>query len=163
VPLIQVLVWASLLRGMSQHFSQLYVATGHPEYAVVDSAITGGTLILGFVTALAIAPPGQGALWVAWVWLFSYPVPLVAHYVMVRRSAPIKAGEFVRALIKPAIGIAGLTALLGLGALLRGPIGSPVLTLILLAALALGGHALYLRYVMHLRMGDILPGKAQAQ
>ncbi len=162
VPLIQVLVWASLLRGMSQLFPQLYIATGHPKYAVVDSAVTGGTLVAGFATALAIAPPGQGALWVAWVWLCSYPIPLAAHYVMVRRSAPIKAGEFLHTLLKPAIGIACLTLLLGLGSFLRGAIGSPVLMLLLLAALAVGGHALYLRYVMHLRMGDVLPRKAPA-
>ena len=151
------------MRGMSQHFSQLYVATGHPEYAVVDSAVTGGTLVAGFAIALALAPPGQGALWVAWVWLLSYPVPLVAHYVMVRRSAPIEAGDFLRALLKPAIGIAALALLVGFGSLLRASLGSPVLTLALLAALALGGHTLYLRYVMHLRMGDILPRKPQPQ
>lgn len=163
VPLIQVLVWASLLRGMSQLFPQLYIATGHPKYAVVDSAVTGGTLVAGFGLALAFAPPGQGALWVAWVWLLSYPVPLVAHYVMVRRSAPIQAGDFLRTLLKPAIGIASLSLLLGLGSLLRASLGSPVLMLALLAALALGGHALYLRYVMHLRIGDILPRKPQPQ
>ncbi|MEO8139058.1 MAG: lipopolysaccharide biosynthesis protein [Gemmatimonadota bacterium] len=163
VPMIQVLVWASLLRGMSQLFPQLYIATGHPKYAVVDSAVTGGTLVAGFAIALALAPPGQGALWVAWVWLLSYPVPLIAHYVMVRRSAPIQAGDFLRTLLKPAIGIAALALLLGLGSLLRASLGSPVLMLALLATLALGGHALYLRYVMHLRMGDILPRKQQAQ
>jgi len=161
VPLIQVLVWSSVLRGLSQLFPQLYIATGHPQYAVVDSAVTGGTLVVGFVAALTLAPPGQGALWVAWVWLFSYPVPLLAHYVMVRRSAPIKVGEFLTALIKPALGIAALTLLLGFASMLRASIGSPVLTLALLAVLTIGGHALYLRSVMHLRMGDILPRKPQ--
>jgi O-antigen/teichoic acid export membrane protein len=162
VPMIQVLVWASLLRGMSQLFPQLYIATGHPKYAVVDSAVTGGTLVAGFVAALAFAPAGQGALWVAWVWLLSYPVPLAAHYVMVRRSAPIKAKEFLSTLIKPAIGIAGLALLLGLASQLRVPLGSRLLTLLLLAALTVGGHALYLRYALHLRLGDILPRKREA-
>jgi PST family polysaccharide transporter len=162
VPMIQVLVWASLLRGMSQLFPQLYIATGHPKYAVVDSAVTGATLVAGFVIALALAPPGQGALWVAWVWLFSYPVPLAAHYVMVRRSAPITAGHFFGALLKPAVGIAGLTLLLGAASQFRASLGSPLLSLALLAVLALGGHALYLRYVLHLRLASLLPGKQPA-
>lgn len=159
VPLIQVLVWASLLRGISQLFPTLYVATGHPKYAVVDSLLTGATLVAGFVLALALAPAGRGALWVACVWLFSYPVPLLAHYVMVRRSAPIKVREFLATLAKPALGIAGLVLLLGLGSRLRAPLGSPVLSLALLIALALGGHVLYLRYVLHLRLADLLPRK----
>lgn len=162
VPLIQVLAWASLLRGMSQLFPQLYIATGHPKYAVVDSAVTGGTLVAGFVAALAFAPPGKGALWVAWVWLFSYPVPLLAHYVMVRRSAPIKAKEFLATLLKPAIGIAALALLLGAAAQFRGAIGSHLVMLLLLASLTIGGHLLYLRQVMHLRLGDLLPRKQAA-
>jgi O-antigen/teichoic acid export membrane protein len=162
VPLIQVLVWASLLRGISQLFPQLYIATGHPKYAVVDSFLTGATLVAGFAIALAVAPAGRGALWVAWVWLFSYPVPLLAHYVMVRRSIPITLREFLANLAQPVLGIGALALLLGLASWLRAPLGSPVLSLALLVALTLGGHALYLRRVLHLRLADVLPRKAAA-
>jgi len=163
VPLIQVLVWASLLRGISQLFPQLYIATGHPKYAVIDSLVTGATLVLGFVLALALAPVGQGALWVAWVWLFSYPVPLLAHYIMVRRAAPIRVGEFLLNLLKPAVGIAALAGLLALGASFRVVLDSPILTLALLIGLTLAGHAFYLRSVLHLRMGDLLPRRSVAK
>lgn len=163
VPLIQVLVWASLLRGISQLFPQLYIATGHPKYAIVDSLLTGATLVAGFFIALALAPPGQGAMWVAWVWVFSYPIPLLAHYIMVRRSAPISGRDFFANFAKPALGIAGLALVLGLGSKLRPMLGSPVLSLALLVALTLGAHALYLRYALHLRMGDVLPRKAPVE
>lgn len=160
VPLIQVLVWASLLRGVSQLFPQVYIATGHPKYAIVDSLLTGATLVSGFALALAVAPEGRGAMWVALVWLISYPIPLFAHYVMIRRCVPVTVGAFARELARPALGIAALALLLALGSQLRAPIGSPLLTLALLVALTLGGHLLYLRHVMHLRPGDVLPSKA---
>lgn len=163
VPLIQILVWASLLRGISQLFPQLYIATGHPKYAVVDSLLTGATLVAGFAIALVLAPVGRGASWVAWVWLFSYPIPLLAHYVMVRRSTPIRVGDFVSSLAKPAVGIAALALLLGVGSSLRALLGSPVLSLALLIALTLAGHAVYLRHVLHVRLGELLPRKSTAE
>jgi len=163
VPLVQVLVWASLFRGISQLLPQLYIATGHPKYAVVDSLVTGATLVTGFVIALAFAPAGRGAMWVAWVWLFSYPVPLLAHYVMVRRSAPISVRDFISSLAKPALGIAALSLLLGLGSALRPLLGSSLVSLALLLALTFAGHALYLRHVLHLRLADLLPRKAKAE
>lgn len=163
VPLIQVLVWASLLRGISQLFPQLYIATGHPRYAIVDSLLTGATLVSGFIIALAVAPAGRGAMWVAWVWVFSYPIPLLAHYVMVRRSAPISVRDFFASLAKPALGVAGLALVLGLGSMLRPWLGSPLLSLALLITLTLAAHTLYLRYVLHLRMGDVLPRRAPVE
>jgi O-antigen/teichoic acid export membrane protein len=163
VPLVQVLVWASLLRGISQLFPQIYVATGHPKYAVVDSLVTGTTLVTGFVVALLLAPAGRGAMWVAWVWLLSYPVPLVVHYVMVRRAAPIDVREWVTGMIRPAVGIAALALLLGLSTRLRPLVSSPLISLVLLIAITLAGHALYMRRVLHVRLGDLLPKKATVE
>jgi PST family polysaccharide transporter len=160
VPLIQVLAWASLLRGVSQLFPQVYIATGHPKYAIVDALLTGATLIAGFALALALVPAAQGAMWVALVWLISYPIPLFAHTIMIRRCVPTGVGGMVRELVRPAIGVALVALLLAIGSQFRGAIGSPILTLALLIALTAGGHLLYLKYAMHLRPADVLPRKA---
>jgi hypothetical protein len=60
------------------------------------------------------------------------------------------------------MGILALALLLGVGSMLRGPLGSPLLSLALLAGLALAGHALFLRFVLHMRLADLLPGKARS-
>lgn len=159
VPLVQVLAWASLLRGISHLFPQLYIATGRPKYAIVDSLLTGTALVAGFVLALALAPVGRGALWVASVWLFTYPLPLAAHYVMARRCIPITLRGFLSTLAGPALGVVALAALLALGSRLRAPLGSPLLSLGMLVVLALSGHALYLRYVLRIRLANLLPGR----
>ena len=163
VPLIQVMVWASLLRGASQLFPTLYVAMGYPKYAVVDSMITGTTLVAGFGLALALAPAETGALWVAWVWLLSYPIPLIAHSIMVRRSSPIRLGAVLARLGGPALGIATLALVLGIGARLLTPLANPVFELAGLALLAVGTHALFLRRVLHIRFQDILPRKPRVE
>jgi O-antigen/teichoic acid export membrane protein len=160
VPLIQVLAWASLLRGLHHLFPQLYIATGHPKFAIVDSLITGVTLVAGFVLALALAPPGRGAMWVAWAWLVSYPLPLMAHAIMVRRCAPVTLRGLAGALARPAAGVAALVLVVGLGSTASATFGSPLLSLVMLIALALGGHALYLRLALHMRLRDVLPRKA---
>ena len=160
VPMIQVLCWGSLLRGMSQLFPSLYNASGRPQYAVYDSALTGGTLVGGFFLALTLAPPGAGALWVAWVWLLTYPIALTAHFFMARRCAPVTPGGMMATLLKPALGLALVSAVLGAGSFLRGTLGSPVLSLAVLLLLGLGTHLLYLHRVMHVRLGEILPRRA---
>lgn len=156
VPLIQVLAGASLLRGVSQLFPQFYVATGHPHYAVVDSALTGVTLAIGFGAVLLVAPAAVAAQWVAWVWVLSYPVPLFAHSIMVRRCAPVSMVGLVRTLARPGLGIVILLLLGMLGTLSR--IWLPhVLSLTLVAGLILAGHVLFLRYGLRLRGRDLLP------
>ena len=159
VPMIQVLVWASLLRGLSQLFPQLYNATGRPGFSVVDSLVTGATLVSGFALALWLAPEGAGAQWVAWVWLLSYPLPLAAHFWMAARCSPVRAGPMLRELARPLLGIALVALLLAAAGRLRPLVGSPVLMLALLIPLALAAHALFLRWAMRLRLGDLLPKK----
>ncbi len=163
VPLIQVLAWASLLRGISQLFPQLYNAVGRPGFSVVDSVLTGVTLVGGFLLALALAPEGEGARWVAWVWLLSYPLPLAAHFWMAARCSPVRPGPMARELVRPAVGIGLLALVLALASQLRPWIPVPLLSLAFLLVVAFGTHALYLGRVLHLRWGDILPRKPAAQ
>jgi O-antigen/teichoic acid export membrane protein len=159
VPMIQVLAWASLLRGISQLFPQLYNATGRPGFSVVDALLTGGTLVAGFVLALALAPEGRGAHWVAWVWLLSYPLPLMAHFWMAARCSPVRAVPMLAELARPALGIGLVALVLALGSQLRPWLASPLLTFAVLVLLALGTHALFLRLALGMRLGDVLPKK----
>jgi O-antigen/teichoic acid export membrane protein len=157
LPMVQVAVWASLLRGLGLLFPQLYHATGRPEYALYDSLVTGGTLVTGFVLALVLAPAGNGALWVAWAWLLSCPVALAVDFALVRRCAPITLTGLFRSLRRPAAGVALLVPVLALARFLRPTNGSPLISLLLLILLGLGTYALYLRRVLHLRPADLLP------
>jgi O-antigen/teichoic acid export membrane protein len=159
VPLVQVLVWASLLRGIAQLFPQLYIATGHPGFTVYDSLITGLTLVAGFSLALTVAPPETGVLWVARAWLLSYPLPLAVHFAFARRCAPITAAGTARDLARPAFGIVLLSLGLAVAATFRGPLGSPALSLVLLVLVGLSVYVLYLRRVLHLRLGQLLPAR----
>lgn len=158
-PIIQVLCWASLLRGISSLFPQLYYATGELWAAVRNSLLTGGVLIGAFVLALMLAPPGQGTQWVAWAWLLSYPIPLANNFAVARRSAPITAAGMAKVLAGPFFGVLVVCVVLGGATLLRPAIGSPLVMLLLLIALALGTHLLYLRKVLHIKPGDLLPKK----
>lgn len=159
-PIIQVLCWASLLRGISALFPQLYYATGELWAAVRNSILTGVTLILAFVAALLLAPPGQGTLWVGWAWLISYPIPLANNFAVARRSAPITAGGMAKQLTGPFFGVAAICVVLAGATLLRPVIGSPLVMLLIFVVLALGTHVLYLHRVLQIRLGDVVPKQA---
>ncbi|HSR89758.1 MAG TPA: oligosaccharide flippase family protein [Gemmatimonadales bacterium] len=156
-PLVPILCWASLLRGITQLFPQIYLVAGKPQYSLYDTMISGATLVLGFSLALWLAPPALGSYAVAWAWLLSYPVPLVADFIMVRWLAPITPAGMLRAVTPPALGVALMVAVLALGSMLRPVIGSPLLTLVSLIVLGLGTYTLYLGLALHLRFADLLP------
>ena len=68
----------------------------------------------------------------------------------------------MRVLVRPLLGVVLVALLLALASRLRPLVGSPVLMLALLIPLALAAHALFLRWGMRLRPGDILPKKSAA-
>ncbi len=159
VPMIQVLCWASLLRGISSLFPQLYYATGELWAAVRNSLLTGGVLIAAFVLALLLAPPGDGTLWVAWAWLLSYPIPLADNFAAARRAAPITALGMAKSLAGPFLGVVVICAVLATATLLRPVFGMPLVMLLVLILLAFGTQLLYLRMVLHIRLHDVMPRK----
>jgi O-antigen/teichoic acid export membrane protein len=160
VPLVQILCWASLLRGMALLFPQLYHATGRPEFAVYDALVIGVTLVGGFGLALTLAPAATAPTWVAWTWLLSYPIALAYHFHLANQCAPITPAGLLGPLVRPGLGILAMCLVLALGTLLRDAIGSPLLSLLFLVALGLGAYSLYLHRVMHLRAADLLPQRA---
>lgn len=161
-PLVQILVWASLLRGIAQLFPALYIATGHPHYSVYDSIVTGGTLVVGFLLALVLAPAETATHWVALVWLLSYPIALALHFSLARRTAPIGPLSMGRSLVPAALGLGLLSLVLGAVSLLRPALGSPVAMLVLLIVLGLGTYFLFLRKVLHLTPGHLLPRREES-
>lgn len=160
VPLVQILVWASLLRGIALLFPQLYHATGHPELGIYDSLVTGITLVLGFLIALVLAPAESGTRWVSLVWLLTFPFTLALHFYMVKRTAPIMAMGLWHDLEKPVLAMLTLCLILAVGTQLRPLLGSPVLSLGVLIALSAGGFLACLRYILHISPRDLLPRKA---
>jgi hypothetical protein len=156
-----VLSWASLVRGLSQTFPQLYQAVGRPGYAVASQLLTGATLVLGFLLALAVASRENAALWVAWVWLLSYPIPLAAQFVMARRCASVRFSEMMRALWLPALGLGLMALALGAASLLRPHLPSPAASLVFVTAAGMLAYLVYLHGVMRLRWRDLLPDRAQ--
>ena len=162
VPLVQILVWASLLRGIALLFPQLYQATGHPGLGVYDSLVTGGTLVLGFLIALSLAPAETGTLWVCLVWVLTFPFSLALHFFMVRRAAPITPLGMWHDLARPVLAMICLSLILAGGSQLRPLLGSPLLSLLLLVGLAAGGFLACMRWVLHLSLTDLLPRRAPA-
>jgi O-antigen/teichoic acid export membrane protein len=162
VPLVQILCWASLLRGVAMLFPQIYEASGHPRLVLFDTLISGGTLVLGFALALTLAPPALGALAVAWAWLLTYPPVLVAHFFMVRPCAPITASGVAHAVRLPVLGLALMAAVLALTSALLPSGRSPLLGLAALITVGVGAYISYLRLVLGLRLSDLLPGRAAA-
>jgi PST family polysaccharide transporter len=162
VPMIQVLCWASLLRGISALFPQLYYATGLLWAAVRNSLLTGGVLIAAFLAALILAPEGQGTLWVAWAWLISYPIPLANNLAVARKAAPITISGIANELAKPFGGVVVVCGVLAVVSLLRPVIDMPVVMLALLIASGVGTYVVYLHRVLHVRLGDIVPKKVRS-
>ncbi len=160
VPLVQILVWASLLRGIALLFPQLYHATGHPELGIYDSLVTGGTLVLGFLLALVLAPAEAGTRWVSLVWLLTFPFTLGLHFYLVRRTAPITAMGLWKDLEKPVLAMLSLCFILALGSQLRPLVGSAVLSLGVLLLLSAGGFLACLRWILHISPRDLLPRRA---
>jgi len=163
VPLVQVLSWASLLRGTAMLFPQVYEVAGHPRFVVYDTLLSGVTLISGFALALSLAPPELGSYAVAWVWLLTYPPVLAAHFIMVRACAPITPSGLLRSLERPVLGILLMVLVLALIAFLLPADHSPALGLAALVAGGLGAYLIYLHRVLGLRLAEVLPRRTPTE
>ena len=82
---------------------------------------------------------------------------LALHFVLARRSAPITPGSMGRSLVPAASGLMVLSLVLGGVSLLRARLASPVLMVVVLLVVGLGTYLVYLRRVLHLTPGSLLP------
>jgi O-antigen/teichoic acid export membrane protein len=160
VAAVQILVWAGLLRAAVTMFPQVYVAMGKPSYATIDSLLTLLVLTGSFWLGLELFPE-LGVLSVCYAWLLVYPAVLCAHLIVIRRLIALEARPYLRA-------FAG-----GLGPVIPMVIGLLVLRevthelelgLIELGAFIVAGLLIYwayLRWVLGLRFGEILPKRSR--
>lgn len=161
VPAVQILVWAGLLRAATTLFPQVYVAVGKPAYATAESLVALVVLTLSFWLGLTLFPE-LGVLSVCYAWLVVYPLFLIAHLVVMRRLIGLSPPAWLRALVAgcgPVLPMGlGLFALRGLTA--SAPLGPFALPLLLgVGALIYWG---YLRFVLGVRLQDLMPRRASS-
>ncbi len=160
VPAVRVLVWAAVLRAATTTFPSVYMALGKPSYATIESFITLVLLVSGFWLGLTYFPE-WGVLSVCYVWLSVCPLLLLGHLWVTRRLIELRLGTYLRVLV------AGLGPVpfivLGLQLLARSPLlaGGGAPRLLLLAAAALAIHWAYLRWVLKVRLRELLPKRGQ--
>jgi O-antigen/teichoic acid export membrane protein len=160
VPAVQILVWAGLLRAATTMFPQVYVAMGKPAYATVDSLLTVVVLTTSFWVGLRFFPE-LGVMSVCYAWLLVYPLFLIGHLEVARRLIALEAAPYLRAF---AAGLGpALPMTVGLWAWRRVShgLGLGVLELASFILLGLAIYWGYLRWVLGVRFGEILPKRSR--
>jgi O-antigen/teichoic acid export membrane protein len=159
VPAVRVLVWAALLRSATTMFSSLYVALGKPEYSTLEAAITLLVLSTSFWLGLTTFPE-LGVLSVCYAWVLVCPLILGGHLLLSRQLIGLPIGAYLKTLLAgfgplPFI----VVGLLLLDRVLRvSQTGAAHLALLALVALLL--HWAYLRWVLQVRLRELLPRRA---
>ncbi len=158
VPIVQMLVWAGLMRAATVMFGQVYAAVGRPRYAVLESLVTLVLLVGSFWFGLSVFPE-LGLLSVCVAWLLVYPLLLVGHLLLIRRLISLEPGPYLREL---ASGLGpGPCMLIGLYLLTRGfGESGGWLKLVAISVVGLGIYAGYLRWVLKLQWRELLPKRA---
>lgn len=156
VPAVRVLVWAALLRSATTMFSSLYVALGKPEYSTLEAAVTLVVLSSSFWLGLTIFPE-LGVLSVCYAWVLVCPLVLAGHLLLTRKLIGLPIGAYLKNLVAGLGPIPFIVAgLLLLDRVLRISQTGPA-HLALLALVALLLHWAYLRWVLQVRLRDLLP------
>lgn len=156
VPAVRVLVWAALLRSATTMFSSLYVALGKPEYSTLEAALTLVVLGVSFWFGLTSFPE-LGVLSVCYAWVLVCPLILAGHLLLTRKLIGLSIGAYLKKMVA---GV-GPIPFIVVGLLVLDPVLDFAQTgaahLALLALLALGLHWAYLRWVLQVRLRDLLP------
>jgi O-antigen/teichoic acid export membrane protein len=156
IPIVRILCWAALLRGLAQLFPQLYYAVGRAEYAVYDALLSLFLLVGGFYVALAGWGQRYGTMPVCLVWVLVYPFLIVALLHWTRRVAAIEPIAIARALLPVFGGLLAMAVPLGLLSAWHPPIGA-LGRVIMFLVVGLSAYALYLRAVLGLSVRNLRP------
>ena len=161
VPAVQILVWAGLLRAATTMFPQVYVAMGKPAYATIESLVTLVVLTTAFWCGLTWFPE-LGVLSVCYAWLLIYPVFLLVHLLVIRSMIGLAQAPYFRALAAgfgPVLPMAA--GLYLLSRLTRGhDLGLFALPLVVVVGLAI--FWAYVRWVLAVRLSDLVPKRGRA-
>jgi O-antigen/teichoic acid export membrane protein len=160
VPAVQILVWAGMLRAATTMFPQVYVAVGKPAYATIDALVTLVVLTFAFWLGLRSFPEA-GVLSVCVAWVLIYPLLLLAHLVVIRKLIGLMPGPYLRAFAAGFGPVPPMTlGLYVVGRLLDGR-GLGLLELPMLVLTGLAIFWAYLRWVLSVRIGDLLPKRSR--
>lgn len=158
VPAISVLVWGALIRGAAHLFPLIYVVVGKPAYMLYESVATLVVLVSAFWCSLRFFPE-LGIVSVCWAWVLAYPGLIAMHLAFTRRVTPLRTFEYLRVFL-PGVGgalfmLGSMSALeaLGIGA------AGPLVSVFSYAAVGCGVYAGYLRVVLKIGFGDLVPKK----
>jgi O-antigen/teichoic acid export membrane protein len=155
VPAIQVLCWAALLRGLAQLFAPLFQAAGRPEYAVYEAVVSAIVLVSGFWLALERYGGSLSIMSVCIVWIAAYPLLVAIDLLWARRITGIAPRALIANALPVLGGLAAMAPPLYLSASLRAYGLDPAAMLAVEIALGLTAYALYLRFVLGLRLQDL--------
>ena len=149
------LAWATLLRSLAQLFPPLFNAVGRPSLSLLDSLLSAVTLSLCFVVGLHVWGVSAGIVVMGWAWLGAAVILLVLLLSLSRRVIALSVAQLLSGVLPGAGGLVLLTAIgLASGYLLGGL--ATWQQLIARTALLLGGYALYLHFVLGVRVRDVL-------
>ena len=157
-PLVQLLCWGGLMRGLAQLFPELFLAGGRPILALWDSLFSLLLLFLAFGGAAYLFADTLGLMAIAYAWVFAYPLLLLLLRLFARLTIPLDFWGYLQNLLPASLGLL-LTggALFLLDHLLLPKISSSELQLALLAVLTLGSSLFYLHFVLKLSLREVLP------
>ncbi|MEY4551096.1 MAG: hypothetical protein RL685_7291 [Pseudomonadota bacterium] len=159
VPAVRVLVWASVVRAATTTFPSVYVALGKPGYSTIESLVTLVLLVASFWLGLTYFSE-WGVLSVCYAWLLVCPLLLLAHLWVMRQLIQLSLRAYARALLAGLGPVPFIVA--GLSLLDQSPLfaegGS--LRLVLLAAATLGIHWAYLKWILGVRLSELMPKRA---
>ncbi|MDX9722713.1 MAG: lipopolysaccharide biosynthesis protein [Myxococcota bacterium] len=158
VPALQLLVWGGMLRAAAHLFPQVYVASGKPNYAVLDSALSLVSLSSAFYLGLVLLPE-WGVLSTCWAWILVYPLLLRFHILLVNNIFRLSTWEYVKNLL-PALG-ASAAVVLAMAATV--PLGlhrfGQLASVLIWAAIGALSFGLYVRFVLKVRLSELMPKK----
>ncbi len=154
--LVVPLALAAWVRCHAQVFPQLFHATGHPAYAVMDAVASVLVLTGGFLLAIWLFGDDAGALAVCWVWLGSYPFLMTLLVRLARRLIPLElraVWAVARHPLQLALSLGVVGTLLGL---VEGMVPWPWAFVGMSGVAVLGCTLFYVRRIMGVRLKQLL-------
>jgi O-antigen/teichoic acid export membrane protein len=160
---IKVLCWAAVLRSLDQVFPQLFHARGRPDLAIYDSLAAVVVLVGMFAGYISLFAETYGIVSVALAWLSSYPILIFLLLLFTRWVVPLRMTRYLANFRHPILVSAIAVFLNWLGAYLNSYLPENHWTLPLISlVLTCSVFFLYLRFVMGVRLRDVLGSTAKS-
>ncbi len=160
MPALGVLCWAAVMRVMTRMFSNVFVACGRPDLALLEAGLTLMVLAASMIALLQLGAAQLGMLAVCYAWLLAYPILFSVLWRFARQVMELRLETYARALAPIIAGLivtAGTTATaLAMLAELH-PSASAITRLACVAAVVLATFTAFMRWGLRPRAGDLRP------